>query len=96
MILRALTTIVLEDSSGTIAVHEGDFFRSPSQDVVTQGYARHLTKEEAKHIVSNYAAFAVKIFTPTQSASELTQKNRRSDSTAQRTLFSLWKQGHPP
>lgn len=55
MIFCALKTIVLEDSSRIITVHKGDFFRSTSRDVVTQGYARRLTKEETKAILNNYA-----------------------------------------
>ncbi len=62
MIFRALKTIVLEDSSMTITVHEGDFFRSPSTDVVTQGYARNLTKEEVKKVLNDYICEADKIF----------------------------------
>jgi len=69
MIFRALKTIVLEDSSGTITVHEGDFFRSPSTEVVTQGYARGLTKEETKKILNEYVAYADKIFNKPQGIS---------------------------
>ncbi len=62
MILCALKTIILEESSGTITVHEGDFFRTSSTDVVMQGYARRLTKEEAQIILSEYVRYADKIF----------------------------------
>jgi hypothetical protein len=69
MIFCALKTIILEDSSETITVHKGDFFRSPSSDVVTQGYARRLTKEEARTILNDYVAYADKVFNKPQRVS---------------------------
>lgn len=86
MIFRALKTIILEDSSGTMTVHEGDFFRSPSMDVVTQGYARRLTPQESQAILSEYVSYADKIFNKRQQTPSSIPKKRAGINAGQSSL----------
>lgn len=62
MIFKALKTISLDSSTGSMTVHDGDLFRSESSAIVTAGFARKLTKAENAEVLAEYARFADDLF----------------------------------
>lgn len=64
MILKASTTIILDESSGTIEIHRGQYFRTEST-VGIMDVAVKLTSEDEKEIVRQYVDEVKNLFEAT-------------------------------
>ncbi|MGD9578458.1 MAG: hypothetical protein AB7Y74_09420 [Syntrophorhabdus sp.] len=62
MILKALATIILDSSDGSIEVRAGEFFRTESSGAIVAGCARELNAEEKKEVLAEFVHYTKSIF----------------------------------